>query len=83
MRIISYVMSCIYYVHYQVCDELISKWSDMSGDDQHIPLGMHLSALVMKTLTRYAFGDYFNSDQAIYKFREDYDLVSSIRNKTA
>lgn len=56
----------------------------MSGDDQHIPLGMHLSALVMKTLTRYAFGDYFNSDQAIYKFREDYDLVSFIRNnKTA
>lgn len=48
----------------------------MSGSDQHIPLSMHMSALVLKTLTRFAFGEYFNSDEAIVKFKEDYDMVS-------
>lgn len=57
---------------------MIEKLSKMAETEEHIPLAEHAYDTVMKALTRYAFGDFFKSDEALNQFRKDYDHVSMV-----
>ena len=49
----------------------------MAGGKEHIPLSIHMSSFVMKTLMRFAFGDYFKDEKSLLAFRKDYDQVGA------
>ena len=49
----------------------------MAGGKEHIPLSIHMFSFVMKTLMRFAFGDYFKDEKSLLAFRKDYDQVGA------
>ena len=56
---------------------MVEKWRHYSDTGERIPLSEHSYDCVMKSLTRYAFGEYFKNEEALHEFRRDYDHVSS------
>ena len=56
---------------------MVDKWRHYSDTGERIPLSEHSYDCVMKSLTRYAFGEYFKNEEALHEFRRDYDHVSS------
>jgi len=63
---------------FQITEELLKTWTKMATTQEHVPLGMHMSAVVMKSVTRFAFGEYFKDEKALIAFRKDYDFVSDL-----
>ncbi|XP_067944121.1 cytochrome P450 20A1-like [Watersipora subatra] len=59
----------------EIGEELCDQWAKCAKSEEHIPLSLNCSAIVMKALTRFAFGDYFKNETALNNFRKDYDLV--------
>ena len=52
------------------------QWTKFAESEEHIPLSLNSSAIVMRALTRFAFGDYFKDEEQLNSFRKDYDHVS-------
>jgi len=61
---------------FQLAEEILKKWSKMAAAQEHVPLERHMSALVMKSHTRFAFGEYFKDEKALVAFRKESDFVS-------
>jgi len=64
--------------NFQGVEEVLKKWSKMAATQEHVPLELHMFTVVMKSLTRFAFGEYFKDEKALIAFRKDYDLVSDL-----
>ncbi|XP_067944170.1 cytochrome P450 20A1-like [Watersipora subatra] len=66
----------------QICEELCDKWESVAGTGEHMPLSVNFSSLVMKSLTRFCFGDYFKDEEAMNAFTRDYNQCFHIMEQS-
>jgi len=58
---------------------MLDKWSTLPPGE-HIAISEQLMIVVLRALTRFAFGDYFKDDAAMLEFKRDYEVVSDIKD---
>ncbi|XP_074657261.1 cytochrome P450 20A1-like isoform X1 [Tubulanus polymorphus] len=62
-----------YPVFNTIVQEMIDEWTTLA-DGQHINVADHMALIVLKSVTRCNFGDYFSDQKSITTFKNNYDI---------